>query len=173
MPYVIEPNEWEKCGDMFVHTQYPDESFTIEAHVYQEYGDTRIKFLGVSNTWGGDSAYYYDIEDGKAKPFHRDYPARLFIEDGEICEKVHLSFDFVKHMEFLRDYDSELCSIVDDFITFADEHGLDLSTNESTHHNLGAYLCHTLPGGMSYGFGNVPQWRIEEVYSYGKHYGMI
>ena len=168
--FIIKRDEWEFVSDDELRYYNDDLQFGVICFV--DLHLQTVKFGLYSTTYKYDCDYYYDclprFSDDKPRftpclSEHRlsDY----FFKNGTI-KYVHIPNEVIETVISWNEDEADEFSLAYEFCEFAEEHNLKTDDFNSLRTNVGAWLCRTTPGGMSYGFGNIPKWRIDEVTSY-------
>lgn len=178
--YTIKPEEWTIDVDIDGHYHgyvNCDEygGFIVEfkesisngwmADNDSPQGTPIVQFYGTSNTYSGDNCYFMDImNDGHCRPYLKEFSGHFVNpETGEAIGTIELPNETIEELQSYEQMDNKLYSDGMEFCEYAAAHGLKTDTYEASRQNVGAWLCCTKVGGMAYGFGNVPQWRIDEL----------
>lgn len=190
MSYVIKPEEWTTYIDNDGHYHgYVDcdeyGGFVVEfkesisggwmAGNDSPKGTPVVQFYGASNTYSGDSVYCMDVmNDGHARAYLKEFSGQFVNpETGEPVGTIKLPNETIEQLKAYKEHDNELYSDGMEFCEYAATHGLKVDTYQALRQNVGAWLCRTKVGGMSYGFGNVPQWQIDELIGAIDHWDLI
>ena len=119
MKYEIMPEEWDyTCNP---NGRYIDENNGFMVEVFH-YDSGAIAFGGSSMSYFDDgNIYYYDVaSDGNARPYLMKFSPETFLnDDGEVCESLTISSDFIARMDEFMRIDEELQAAAYEFAVFA------------------------------------------------------
>lgn len=126
--YTIEPKDWDMIDSDYGVFYYTDESyrFSIKA---ERTGSGKLRFLGTSDTFCGDSDFYLDPTRSRQMSTCwgnniAEYPAGKFIdEDNEFHAPVVLTPEFVIEMAECRERDDDADFLAGEFAEWCRENG--------------------------------------------------
>ena len=174
--YVIKREDWELISD--TELNYLDEDLRFGIRCMVELKTQRVRFGLYSLTYAYEGVdYYYDCLSGWHEPRFTPYLYKhdlkdFFFKNGTI-KYVHIPAEVIDTVISWNEEEDCNESIAYEFCVYAAGHGLKTDDYPSLRQNVGAHLCRTTVGGMSYGFSNVPEWRIDEICDYIEHFDLL
>lgn len=174
--FIIKRDEWELLNDTELEYLNNDMRFGVRCMV--DLNRQRVCFGLFSTTYAyEDHCYYYDCLPGWHEPGFRPclYEHDLsdfFYKNGTI-KNVHLPEEVIDTVISWNEEEDDNYSLAYEFCKFASEHDLKTDDYHSLNANVSTYLCRTLPGGMSYEFGNAANWRVSEICGYIEHFDLL
>lgn len=174
--YVIKREDWEVISEDELN--YIDEDLRFGVRCMVDLKTQRVRFGLYSTTYAyGSVNHYYDCLPGWHEPGFRAYLYEhdlkdFFFKNGTI-KYVHIPAEVIDTVISWNEEEDYNESIAYEFCVYAAEHGLKTDDCRSLRQNVGAYLCRTTVGGMSYGFGNVPEWQINEICGYIEEFYLL